>query len=78
MKKIAVCYKWVLNGADIRVNETTRALDLDKCKTQINEYGCNGLETGVKLKEASGGAELVGVTCGRLEETPDIKLNKYR
>jgi electron transfer flavoprotein beta subunit len=64
MKKIAVCYKWVLNDADIRINENTRALDMEKCKPQVNEYDRNGLETGVKLKEASGGAELVGITCG--------------
>ncbi len=63
MKKIAACYKWVLSDADIRVNEKTRQLDMDKCKPQVNEYDRNGLECGVKIKEASG-AEFVGVTCG--------------
>lgn len=64
MKKIAVCYKWVLNDADIRVNESTRNLDTEKSKPQINEYDRNGLETGVKLKAAAGAAELFGITCG--------------
>jgi electron transfer flavoprotein beta subunit len=63
MKKIAVCYKWVLNDADIRVNDKTRDLDLEKSKPQINEYDRNGLATGVKLKEAAG-VELLGITCG--------------
>jgi len=63
MKKIAVCYKWVLSDADIRINEKTRDLDLEKCKPQVNEYDRNGLEAGVQLKAATG-AELVGLTCG--------------
>ncbi|CAK7005705.1 MAG: Protein FixA [Desulfovibrio sp.] len=63
MKKIAVCYKWVLSDADIRVNEATRKLDMDKCKPQINEYDRNGLQCGVLLKKETG-AELVGLSCG--------------
>lgn len=68
MKKIAVCYKWVLSDGDIRVNEKTCELDMDKCKPQVNEYDRNGLEAGVKLKAAAGAAELVGVTCGTATE----------
>ena len=67
MKKIAVCYKWVLMDADIRINERTRELDLEKCKAQINEYDRMGLETGARLKEASG-RELLGFTCGTATE----------
>ena len=63
MKKIAVCYKWVLSDEDIRVNEATRKLDMDKCKPQINEYDRNGLQCGVLLKHETG-AELMGLTCG--------------
>ncbi len=63
MKKIAVCYKWVLSEGDIRVDEKSRGLDFEKCKGQINEYDRVGLEVGVQLKAVSG-AELVGVTCG--------------
>lgn len=63
MKKIAVCYKWVLSDADIRVNDATHKLDMEKCKPQISEYDRNGIECGVKVKEAAG-AELVGLTCG--------------
>ncbi len=63
MKKIAVCYKWVLSDADIRIQPGTRKLDLEKCKAQINDYDRMGMEIGVRLKEAAK-CELVGVTCG--------------
>ncbi|MCC8193275.1 MAG: electron transfer flavoprotein subunit beta/FixA family protein, partial [Deltaproteobacteria bacterium] len=63
MKKIAVCYKWVLSDADIRVNDKTHELDMEKCKPQISEYDRNGIECGVQVKAATG-AEFVGVTCG--------------
>lgn len=68
MKKIAVCYKWVLSDTDIRVNEATRELIVEKCKHQINEYDRMGLETGVALREALG-CELVAVTCGTSTES---------
>ncbi|MCL1939293.1 MAG: electron transfer flavoprotein subunit beta/FixA family protein [Desulfovibrionaceae bacterium] len=68
MKKIAVCYKWVLSDADIRVNEKTSELDLSRCKPQVNEYDLNGLQAGVKLKEEAGATELVGLTCGAAVE----------
>ena len=67
MKKIAVCYKWVLNDADMRVNPANQELDASRCKYQINEYDRTGLETGVQIKAAAGG-ELVGLTCGTASE----------
>ena len=67
MKKIVVCYKWVLSDADIRVDANTRALDMSRCKAQINDYDRMGIETGVRLKE-SAGCELVAVTCGTATE----------
>jgi electron transfer flavoprotein beta subunit len=63
MKKVAVCYKWVLSDADIRVNEKTHELDMEKCKPQINEYDRNALNCGVSIKKATG-CELVAITAG--------------
>lgn len=63
MKKIAICYKWVLSDADIRVNDKTHELDMEKCKPQISEYDRNGIECGVQIKAATG-AELIGLSCG--------------
>lgn len=67
MKRVAVCYKWVLSDADIRINEKTRELDMEKCKYQVNEYDRTGLEVGVRIKAATG-AELVSFTCGTATE----------
>ncbi len=63
MKKAVVCYKWLLDDADIRVNEKSRQLDYEKAKFKLNEYDRNGIEAGVQIKTAAG-CELVGVTCG--------------
>jgi electron transfer flavoprotein beta subunit len=68
MKKVVVCYKWVLDDADIRVDDKTRQLVFDKAKGKINEYDRNGLEAGVQIKNATG-CELIGITCG--EKTAD-------
>lgn len=62
MKKVVVCYKWLLDDADIRV-KGSRELDFEKAKYKINEYDRNGIMEGVKLKGADN-AELIGVTCG--------------
>ena len=63
MKKVVVCYKWVLDDADIRVNDKTRELDFEKAKGKVNEYDRNGLEVGVQIKAASG-CDVIGITCG--------------
>lgn len=63
MKKVVVCYKWLLDDADIRVNGN-RTLDTSKAKCKINEYDRNGIEAGVQLKKA-GASALIGVTCGQ-------------
>lgn len=61
--KIVTCYKWVLDDADIRINESTRELELEKSKALINDYDQIGLEVGVQLKAATD-AELIGISCG--------------
>jgi electron transfer flavoprotein beta subunit len=63
LKKIAVCYKWVLSEADIRVKDSTRELEFDKCKPQISEYDLNGIECGARIKAATG-LELIGLSSG--------------
>ena len=63
MKRVVVCFKWLQDGADIRVNENTGRLDLDRAKWTINEYDRNAIEAGVRIKNATD-CELVGLTCG--------------
>ena len=62
MKKVVVCYKWLLDDADIRVSGNGQ-LDTSKAKYKINEYDRNAIQAGVDMKAAAG-CELVGVTCG--------------
>ncbi|MGI6677697.1 MAG: electron transfer flavoprotein subunit beta/FixA family protein [Dehalobacterium sp.] len=63
MKKIVVCYKWVADEADIRIDEKSRALNFDKVKYKISEYDRNAIEVGNSLKKQNE-AEFVAVTCG--------------
>jgi electron transfer flavoprotein beta subunit len=62
MKKVVVCYKWLLDTADLRADGSGK-LDLERAKWTLNEYDRNGIEAGVWLKNATG-CELIGVTCG--------------
>lgn len=63
MKKVVVCYKWLRDDADIRVNDKTRQLDFEKAKFKLNEYDRNGIEAGAQIKTAAN-CELIGMTCG--------------
>lgn len=63
MKKVVVCYKWLLDDADIRVNDKSRQLDFEKAKYKLNEYDRNSIEAGAQVKAAAG-CECVGITCG--------------
>ncbi|MFZ7103401.1 MAG: electron transfer flavoprotein subunit beta/FixA family protein [Peptococcaceae bacterium] len=63
MKKIAACYKWVVDEADIRVEGANHSLNFDRVKYKISEYDRNALEQGALLSEETG-CEFVAVTCG--------------
>ncbi|BAF60613.1 electron transfer flavoprotein, beta subunit [Pelotomaculum thermopropionicum SI] len=62
--KVLVCYKWVLDEADIFVNEQDLSLNFDKAKGKINEYDRNAIELGASLKETVG-CELYAATVGK-------------
>lgn len=64
MKNIVVCYKWVLDDADIKVNAATRELDFSKATRKISEYDRNVLEAAVRLKALMGESTIWGITCG--------------
>lgn len=63
MKKVVVCYKWLLDDADIRVNDKSRQLDFEKAKFKLNEYDRNAIEAGAQIKAATD-CECIGITCG--------------
>jgi electron transfer flavoprotein beta subunit len=62
--RVVVCYKWVIDEADITVDESTKTLNFDNAKYQISEYDRNALELGAELAEKQGW-ELIAVSAGK-------------
>lgn len=54
MPKVLVCYKWVLDEQDIRINPETQALDLSRAKYKISDYDRNAMEAAAQLREKLG------------------------
>ena len=65
MAKIAVCYKWVKDEADIRVN-TDLSVDLSRAKYKTSDYDKNTIEAACRCASAIG-AKTVGISCGGAE-----------
>lgn len=53
--KVVVCYKWVVDEADIKVDPSTRALNLKDAARKVSLYDRNAIEAGMRLREASEG-----------------------
>jgi electron transfer flavoprotein beta subunit len=71
LKKVVVCYKWVLDEADIRVAEDL-SVDFSRAKGKISEYDKNAIETGVKAAAALEG-QTIGLTFGTAGAKPSLK-----
>ena len=54
MPKILVCYKWVLDEQDIKVNPADLSLDFSRAKYKISDYDKNAIEEAVLLQETLG------------------------
>jgi len=67
MKKIVVCYKWVVDETEIIVEGRTKALNYEKTHYRISRYDLNAIEAGNRIREATG-CELSAVTCGSQAE----------
>lgn len=65
MAKIAVCYKWVKDEADVRVNADL-SVDLSRAKYKTSDYDKNTIEAASRCASAIG-AETVGISCGDAE-----------
>jgi electron transfer flavoprotein beta subunit len=61
--KILVCYKWVLDEQDIKINKDDFSLDISKAKYRISEYDRNAVEEGALLAEKLG-VSLEAITFG--------------
>lgn len=64
MAKIAVCYKWVPDEQDIRINASDRSLDFSRAKSKISDYDRNAIEEAALIAEKTGGCEVSAVTFG--------------
>lgn len=54
MPKVLVCYKWVPDEQDIRVNAADASLDQSRAKYKISDYDKNAIEEAVLLQESQG------------------------
>lgn len=54
MPNVIVCYKWVLDESDIRINGDL-SLDTSRAKKKISEYDKNAIEIGTQIFEKDGG-----------------------
>lgn len=55
MPKILVCYKWVLDEQDIKINSADLSLDSSRAKYKISDYDKNAIEEAVQMVEKQGG-----------------------
>jgi electron transfer flavoprotein beta subunit len=63
MRKVVTCYKWVIDEADIKVDEMTRELKMKNPAYKISPYDRNAIEAGVQIAEKSDGLSVV-LTAG--------------
>ncbi len=70
MSKIVVCYKWVLDEADIQIRPD-QSLDTSRAKSKISEYDRNAIQAA--LEAASDADEVVSLTFGTGEAHKSLK-----
>ncbi|MCL1846995.1 MAG: electron transfer flavoprotein beta subunit/FixA family protein [Coriobacteriia bacterium] len=71
MKRIVVCYKWVLDEAYIRLN-ADMTLDTNQVDHKISDYDRNAIEAGVQAAKALEGTTM-GLTFGTAEAKQSLK-----
>lgn len=55
MPRLLVCYKWVLDEQDIRINPTDLSLDASRAKGKVSDFDRNAIEAATQLVEQLGG-----------------------
>ncbi|WP_258359839.1 electron transfer flavoprotein subunit beta/FixA family protein [Moorella sulfitireducens] len=71
MAKVIVCYKWVIDEKDIRIN-SDRSIDFSKAQRKISEYDKNAIEAGVRIAPELD-CRAVGLTFGGPEARQSLK-----
>ena len=72
MPNIIVCYKWVLNEQDIRIDPGSLNLDTSRAKKRISEYDKNAIEIATQLVETHGGSS-TAITYGGADVKQSLK-----
>lgn len=72
MPETIVCYKWVPDEQDVKVQPATLQLDFSKAKYKISEYDRNAIEEALLLKEKHGGA-ITALTFGPAAARQSLK-----
>ncbi|MBC7344410.1 MAG: electron transfer flavoprotein beta subunit/FixA family protein, partial [Clostridia bacterium] len=70
MPDVVVCYKWVVDERDIRVEKGE--LVFDRVGYKISDYDRNAIEEAVRIKEALGGT-VTAVTVGPSSAQASVK-----
>ena len=76
MPKVLVCYKWVLDESDIRINPDL-SVDFSKAKYKISDYDKHTIEAGSQAAKALGGT-CTGISCGGAETRSGNRFCKGR
>jgi electron transfer flavoprotein beta subunit len=71
MSNVIVCYKWVFDEADIKIN-TDLSVDLSKAKEKISDYDKNAIALAVQSARALGG-KAIGLTFGTKNVKKSLK-----
>lgn len=71
MSKIVVCYKWVKDEADIRINADL-SVDLSKAKGKISDYDRNTIEAAMQAAAAQN-SKAVALTFGTAKAKQSLK-----
>lgn len=71
MSKVIVCYKWVLNEEDIKINPDL-SIDTSKAKGKISDYDRNAIEAAVQTA-AGMGDEVIAMTFGNASAEQSLK-----
>lgn len=71
MSKFLVCYKWVVDEADIKIN-SDQTIDIKRAKGKISDYDRNAIEAAVQAAKAAGGTA-VGLTFGSAKVKESLK-----
>ncbi len=71
MPTIIACYKWVVDEADIKINDD-KSIDCSKAKWKISDYDKNALEAAVQAAQVMGG-KAVALTFGTGQAKQSLK-----